>query len=54
MRYSSSDLLDTVQIAYLDQYNGTTRGSYHVEISHRHPGKKEDSKISMEMLLPPH
>ena len=54
MRHSSSDLLNTVQIAYSDQYNGTTRRSYHVEIPHSHSGKKGDSKISMERLQPPH
>ena len=41
-------------IVYSDHYNGSPRSSHHVEMPHRHTGKKEDSKISIEMLLPPH
>ena len=46
--------MNTVQIAYSDQYNGTTRSSYHVETPYRHTRRKEDSKISIERLLPSH
>ena len=41
-------------IVYLDHYNNSLRSSHHVETSHRHIGKKEDFKISIEKLLPPH
>ena len=41
-------------IVYSDHYNGTPRSSHHVETPHRHTGKKEDSKISIERLLLPH
>ena len=41
-------------IVYSDHYNGTPQSSHHVEIPHRHIGRKEDSKISIERLLPPH
>ena len=41
-------------IVYLDHYNDSLRSSHHVETSHRHTGKKEDFKISIEKLLPPH
>ena len=41
-------------IVYLDHYNGSPRSSQHVETPYKHTGKKEDSKISIERLLPPH
>ena len=41
-------------IVYLDHYNDSPRSSHHVEMPHKHTGKKEDSKISIERLLPPH
>ena len=41
-------------IAYSDHYNGSPRSSHHVETPYKHTGKKEDSKISIERLLPPH
>ena len=41
-------------IVYSDYYNGSPRSSHHIEAPHRHTGKKEDSKISIERLLPPH
>ena len=41
-------------IVYSDRYNGTSRSSHHVETPYRHIGRKEDSKISIERLLPPH
>ena len=41
-------------IVYLDHYNDSPRSSHHIEMPHRHTVKKEDSKISIEKLLPPH
>ena len=41
-------------IVYSDHYNGSPRSSHHVEMPHRHTGKEEVSKISIEKLLPPH
>ena len=41
-------------IVYLDHYNDSPQSSHHVETPHRHTGKKEDSKISIEKLLPSH
>ena len=41
-------------IVYSDHYNDSPQSSHHVETSHRHTGKKEDSKISKEKLLSPH
>ena len=41
-------------IVYSDYYNDSPRSSHHVETPHRHTGKKENSKISIEKLLPPH
>ena len=41
-------------IVYLDHYNDLPQSSHHVETPHRHIGKNEDSKISIEKLLPPH
>ena len=35
-------------IVYSNHYNGPPQSSHHVEMPHRHTGKKEDSKISME------
>ena len=40
-------------IVYSNHYNGSSRSSHHIEMPHRHTGKKEDSKISIERLLPP-
>ena len=41
-------------IVYSDHYNNSLQSSHHVETPHGHTGKKEDSKISREKLLPPH
>ena len=41
-------------IVYSDHYNDPPQSSHHVETPHRHIGKNEDSKISIEKLLPPH
>ena len=41
-------------IVYLDHYNNSQQSSHHAETPHEHTGKKEDSKISREKLLPPH
>ena len=41
-------------IVYSDHYNDSSQSSHHVEMPHGHTGKKEDSKISKEKLLPPH
>ena len=41
-------------IVYLDHYNGSLRSSHHIEMPHRHTGKKVDSKISIGKLLPSH
>ena len=41
-------------IVYLDHYNNSQQSSHHAETLHEHTGKKEDSKISREKLLPPH
>ena len=41
-------------IAYSDHYNGSPQSSHHVETPRKHTGKKKDSKISIERLLPPH
>ena len=38
-------------IVYSDHYNDSPQSSHHIETPQR---KKEDSKISMEKLLPPH
>ena len=46
--------IEHVSIVYSDHYNDFPRSSHHVETPHRHTGKKEDSKISIEKLLPPH
>ena len=40
-------------IVYLDHYNNSPQNSHHAETPHEHTGKKEDSKISREKLLPP-
>ena len=50
-------LLESIEggsIVYLDHYNDSPRSSHHIETPHRHTVKKEDSKISIEKLLPPH
>ena len=41
-------------IVYSDHYNDSPQSFHHVETPHGHTGKKEDSKISIEKLLPPH
>ena len=41
-------------IVYSDHYNDSPRNSHHVKTPHRHTEKKEDSKIFIEKLLPPH
>ena len=41
-------------IIYSDHYNDYPQSSHHVETPHEHTGKKEDSKISREKLLPQH
>ena len=41
-------------IVYSDHYNDSSQSSHHVDTLHGHTGKKEDSKISREKLLPPH
>ena len=41
-------------IVYSDHYNNFPQSSHHTETPHEHTGKKEDSKISREKLLPPH
>ena len=41
-------------IIYSDHYNNSPQSSHHTEMPHEHTGKKEDSKISREKLLPPH
>ena len=50
-------LLESIErssIVYLDHYNNSLQSSHHAETPHGHTGKKEDSKISREKLLPPH
>ena len=41
-------------VVYSDHYNNSPQSSHHAETHHKHIGKKEDSKISREKLLPPH
>ena len=41
-------------IVYSDHCNDSPQSSHHVETPHGHTGKKEDSKISIEKLLPAH
>ena len=41
-------------IVYSDHYNDSPQSSHNVETLHEHTGKKEDSKIFIEKLLPPH
>ena len=41
-------------IVYFDYYNNSPQSSHHTETPHEHTGKKEDSKISREKLLPPY
>ena len=41
-------------IVYSDHYNNSPQSSHHVETPHGHTGKKEDSKIFREKLLPLH
>ena len=41
-------------IAYSDHHKGAPQSSHHVETPHRYAGRKGDSKISIERLLPPH
>ena len=46
--------IEHISIVYSNHYNDTPQSSHHVETPHRHTGKKENSKISIEKLLPPH
>ena len=41
-------------IVYSDHYNNSPQSSHHAKTPHGHTGKKGDSKISREKLLPPH
>ena len=41
-------------IVYSDYYNNFPQSSHRAKTPHKHIGKKEDSKISREKLLPPH
>ena len=41
-------------IVYSDHYNNSPQSSHHAETPYKHTGKKEESKISREKLLPPH
>ena len=41
-------------IVYSDHYNDSPQSSHHVEMPHGQTGKKENSKISIKKLLPPH
>ena len=47
-------LIEYSSIVYSDYYNGSPLNSHYVKTPHKHAGKKEDSKISIKMLLPPH
>ena len=50
-------LLESIErglIVYSDHYNNSPQSSHRAETHHEHIGKKEDSKISREKLLPPH
>ena len=48
------EFIERGSIVYSDHYNDSPRNSHHVKTPHRHTGKKEDSKISIEKLPPPH
>ena len=48
------EFIEYGSIVYSNHYNDTPQSSYHIETPHRQTGKKEDSKISIERLLPPH
>ena len=41
-------------IVYSDHYNNSPQSSHRAKTPHKHTGKKEDSKIFKEKLLPPH
>ena len=41
-------------ITYSDHYKGAPQSSHHVGTSHIYTGRKEDSKIFIKKLLPPH
>ena len=41
-------------IVYSNHYNNSSQSSHRAERPHEHTGKKEDSRISREKLLPPH
>ena len=50
-------LLESIErgsIVYSDHYNNSPQSFHCVKTPHEHLGKKEDSKISREKLLPPH
>ena len=46
--------IECSSIVYSDHYNDSPQSSHHIEMPHRHTGKKENSKISIKKLLPPH
>ena len=48
------EFIEHGSIVYSDYYNDSPRNSHHVETPYGHTGKKEDSKISIEKLLPPY
>ena len=47
------EYIECGSIVYLDHYNNSPQSFHHAETPHEHIGKKEDSKISREKLLPP-
>ena len=46
--------IERCSIVYSDHYNNSPQIFLRTETPHKHTGKKEDSKISKEKLLPPH
>ena len=46
--------IERSSIVYSDHYNNSPQSFHPTEMPHKHTGKKEDSKISREKLLPPH
>ena len=56
-KFSEEILLRFIEcgsIVYSNHYNDSPQSSHHVETPHEHTGKKGDSKISIEKLLPLH
>ena len=45
--------IEYVSIAYSDHHKGALQSSSHIETPHTYAGRKGDSKISIERLLPP-